>query len=61
MHGAGRWGRRTVKNVHTQVMQGRQWRSVKKFLIPWAGELVPNIGSDLTAFDLRYMFANRQI
>ena len=34
MHGAGRWGRRTVKNVHTQVMQGRQRRSVKKFLTP---------------------------
>lgn len=42
-------------------MQGRQRRSVKKFLIPWAGELVPNIGSDLTAFDLGYMFTNRQI
>ena len=49
MHGAGRWGRRTFKNVHTQVMQGRQRRSVKKFL----RELAPNIGSGLTAFDLR--------
>lgn len=57
MHGAGRWGRRTFKNVHTQVMQGRQRRSVKKFL----RELAPNIDSDLTAFDLGYMFTNRQV
>ena len=57
MHGAGRWGRRTFKNVHTQVMQGRQRRSVKKFL----REIAPNIGSDLTAFDLGYMFTNRQV
>ncbi|GEM_PF-5959557 len=38
-------------------MQGRQRRSVKKFL----RELAPNIGSDLTAFDLGYMFTNRQV
>ncbi len=57
MHGAEGDGEEELSRMYTQVMQGRQRRSVKKFL----RELAPNIGSDLTAFDLGYMFTNRQV
>lgn len=57
MHGAEGDGEEELSRMYIQVMQGRQRRSVKKFL----RELAPNIGSDLTAFDLGYMFTNRQV